>query len=95
MEFSRIIKLIDASWRRKPGGIMLDMDSSLSETHGHQEGSAYNGQFGSTCYHPAFCFNQYGDPERALLHHGMSAAPMTGDVFWNRWSPVTERLCRK
>ncbi len=50
--------------------LILDMDSSESPTHGQQEGSAYNGHFGRTCYHPLFCFNQYGDLERALLCHG-------------------------
>jgi hypothetical protein len=50
--------------------LILDMDSSESPTHGQQEGSAYNGHFGRTCYHPLFCFNQYGDLERALLRHG-------------------------
>jgi hypothetical protein len=32
---------------------VLDMDGSVSETHGAQEGSAYNGHFGCTCYHPS------------------------------------------
>jgi len=62
---------IDMLWQRKPGDrIILDMDSSVSQTHGHQEGSAYNGYFECTCYHPMFCFNQDGDLERALLRHG-------------------------
>ena len=39
---------------------MLDMDSSVSPTFG-QEGTAYNGHFGCTCYHPLFVFNQFGD----------------------------------
>ena len=64
-------KWIDTLWQRKPGDrIILDMDSSVSQTHGHQEGSAYNGYFECTCYHPMFCFNQDGDLERALLRHG-------------------------
>ena len=50
--------------------LILDLDSSVSETYGEQEGSAYNGHFGCTCYHPLFCFNQHGDVERALLRHG-------------------------
>jgi len=50
--------------------IILDMDSSDSPTFGKQEGSAYNGHFGYTCYHPLFVFNQYGDIERALLRNG-------------------------
>jgi hypothetical protein len=56
--------------RKKPKIIILDMDSSESPTHGDQEGSAYNGHFGCTCYHPLFCFNQFGDLERCLLRPG-------------------------
>jgi hypothetical protein len=56
--------------RKPPKMIVLDMDSSESPTHGRQEGSAYNGHFGCTCYHPLFCFNQFGDPERSLLRRG-------------------------
>jgi hypothetical protein len=62
---------IDTLRKRRPSDrIILDMDSSVSETHGHQEGSAYNGYFECTCYHPMFCFNQGGDLERALLRNG-------------------------
>jgi hypothetical protein len=50
--------------------IILDMDSSDSPTFGRQEGSAYNGHFGYTCYHPLFVFDQFGDIERALLRNG-------------------------
>jgi len=50
--------------------LSLDMDSSESPTHGRQEGSAWNGHFECTCYHPLFCFNQYGDLERAMLREG-------------------------
>jgi len=50
--------------------IILDMDSSDSPTYGQQEGSAYNGHFGYTCYHPLFVFNQFGDVERTLLRNG-------------------------
>jgi len=53
-----------------PRQIILDMVSSVSPTYGNQEGSAYNGYFECTCYHPLFCFNQYGDMERALLRNG-------------------------
>src|SRR3712207_1214739 len=56
--------------RRTPDGIILDMDSSESPTHGQQEDSAYNGHFGCTCYHPLFLFNQFGDLERCLLRPG-------------------------
>jgi hypothetical protein len=46
------------------------MDSSVSPTHGGQEGSAYNGHFGCSCYHPLFVFNQFGDLERCALRAG-------------------------
>ena len=46
------------------------MDSSVSPTYGEQEGSAYNGHFGCTCYHPLFVFNQFGDLERCALRSG-------------------------
>jgi hypothetical protein len=36
--------------RKPPKLIVLDMDSSVSPTHGEQEGTAYNGHFGCTCY---------------------------------------------
>ena len=50
--------------------IILDMDSSASPVHGEQEASAYNGHFGCTCYHPLFCFNQFGDCEGFMLRPG-------------------------
>jgi hypothetical protein len=50
--------------------LILDMDSSVSETYSEQEGPAYNGHFTCTCYHPLFCFNQFGDVEGTLLREG-------------------------
>ena len=56
--------------RRPPSKIILDMDSSVSPTYGDQDGTAYNGHFGCTCYHPLFLFNQFGDLERCRLRPG-------------------------
>ena len=56
--------------RRPPKSIVLDTDSSESPTYGEQDGSAYNGHFGCTCYHPLFVFNQLGDVERCALRPG-------------------------
>jgi Transposase DDE domain group 1 len=56
--------------RRPPHGIVLDMDSSVSPTHGEQEMSVWNGHYGCTCYHPLFVFNQFGDLERCALRAG-------------------------
>ncbi|PVB59497.1 hypothetical protein DCO57_22040 [Labrenzia sp. 011] len=55
--------------RRSPN-LILDIDSSESPVHGNQEGSAYNGHFAKTCYHPLFVFNQHGDLERCALRSG-------------------------
>src|SRR5262249_27579431 len=56
--------------RRPPRGIVLDMDSSVSPTHGEQEMSVWNGHYACTCYHPLFVFNQVGDLERCALRAG-------------------------
>lgn len=48
------------SMTAKMGYIILDMDSSESPTHGEQEGLAWNGHFGCSCYYPLFVFNQRG-----------------------------------
>jgi Transposase DDE domain group 1 len=65
---------------RKLARIVLDMDSSVSETYGQQQGSAYNGHFGCTCYHPLFVFNQFGDLERVMLRRGNQHSAK----FWRR-----------
>jgi Transposase DDE domain group 1 len=53
-----------------PKWIALDMDSSVSPTHGDQEGTTWNGHFGCSCYHPLFLFNQHGQLERCKLRPG-------------------------
>ena len=62
---------IDAVHARRPShAVVLDMDSSVSPTHGEQEGTRWNGHFECTCYHPLFVFNQHGDVERCALREG-------------------------
>lgn len=56
--------------RRPPRGLVLDMDSSVSPTHGEQENSVWNGHYACTCYHPLFLFNQHGQLERCKLRPG-------------------------
>src|SRR5262249_18272452 len=68
--------------------LILDLDSSVSETYGHQQGSAYNGYFECICYHPLFLFNQFGDLERVMLRRGNHPSAK----FWRRvLLPVLER----
>ncbi len=54
--------------------LILDLDSSVSESYGKQESTAYNGHFECTCYHPLFLFNQLGDVERCMLRRGNHAS---------------------
>jgi len=93
---SNLKKLMDLSgeWidkvhqRKPPKELILDLDSSVGETYGQQEGSAYNGHFECNCYHPLFLFNQDGDLERAMLRRGNHASAK----FWRRvLLPVIER----
>ena len=63
--------------------------SRESPTYGAQEGSACNGHFGCTCYHPLFVFNQLGDLERCALRPGnVHSADGWRDVL----EPVVARL---
>ena len=71
-----------------PKAIVLDMDSSVSPTHGDQEGTAYNGHFGCSCYHPLFVFNQFGDLERSELRSGNVHS---ADGWRGVLEPVVER----
>jgi hypothetical protein len=82
-------KWIDQAHRhRNLTKLILDMDSSVSETYGHQQGTAYNGYFVCMCYHPLFVFNQFGDLERVMLRRGNHSSAK----FWRRvLLPVIER----
>jgi hypothetical protein len=80
-----------ANQRRPPGDVVLDMDSSVSPTHGDQENSVWNGHFGCTCYHPLFVFNQFGDLERCALRPGNVHS---ADDWESVLKPVVERYQR-
>ena len=69
--------------------VTLDMDSSGSPIHGEQEGAAYNGHSGCTCYQPIFAFNQFGDCEGAMLRSGNCIVQTTGGRCWSALWPVT------
>ena len=67
--------------RRPPRTIVLDMDSSESPTYGEQEGSAYNGHFGRTCYHPLSSLAIWSG---APCGPATCTAPMAGARCWSR-----------
>src|ERR1700730_640533 len=82
--------------RQPPKTIVLDMDSSESPTYGEQEGNAYNGHFGCTCYHPLFVFNQLGDVERCALRagnvHSADGWPAALEPVIARYRGIVKRL---
>src|SRR5262249_22742673 len=65
---------------RKLKKLVLDMDSSVSQTYGHESASACTGQFACTCSHPLFLFNQFGDLERVMLRRGNCGSAK----YWRR-----------
>jgi len=83
---------IDKAHQHQPlRELILDLDSSVSETYGGQEGAAYNGHFKCLCYHPLFLFNQFGDLEYAMLRRGNKASAK----YWRKvLLPVIERYRR-
>ena len=70
------LERLNVEWVKRAVGktvrrrIILDIDSSESHVYGKQEEAAYNGHFECMCYHPLFCFNQFGDCEGAVLRPG-------------------------
>jgi hypothetical protein len=56
--------------RRAPRIVRLDMDSSENPTYGEQEGSAYDGHFGCTCYPRSSCSINSVMPSGALCRSG-------------------------
>src|SRR4029077_17423938 len=76
---------IDKVQQRKPPRIIaLDMDSSESPTYGEQEGSAYNGHFGCTCYHPLPCSTSWAIGRDAPCGPATCTARTAGVGCWSR-----------
>jgi hypothetical protein len=75
-------KWIDqAHQHRKLKKLILDMDSSVSETYGHQEGSAYNGYFGCTCYHPCSFSTSSATWSESCSGGATRPAPSSGGAY--------------
>ncbi len=63
-------------------------NSSVSETYGQQQGTAYNGHFECLCYRPLFLFNQFGDLETHMGNPGKYLVEVV------RRSVLSERILR-
>ncbi len=60
----------------------LDLDSTDKETHGSQEGTAYNGHYEHTCYHPLLAYvAETGDLVGAWLRRGTVASQKGASAF--------------
>ena len=73
-QFNEILKKLRKITYRiegRPNIIIFDSDTTLLDTYGNQEGSAWNFHYGATGYHPQMCFNAMnGDLIRAQLREG-------------------------
>ena len=74
--------------RRPPAGIVRDMDSSVSPTHGEQEMSVWNGHYQCSCY-PLFVFNQFGELEHWVL---CPSNVHSADGWEGVFKPVTAKI---
>lgn len=56
---------------KTPELLLLDLDSTLLDTYGNQEGSAFNFHYGNKGYHPLVCFDgMTGDLIKIELRNG-------------------------
>jgi len=84
-----------AMMRTRHQRIILNMDSSESPVYGEQEGAAYNGHFECVCYHPLFCFNQFGDCEGAMLRPVNEKVSLSKSGLGSRYNFATMlRFCK-
>jgi hypothetical protein len=76
---------IDRVYERKAQTtIVLDMDSSVSETHGAQEGSAYNGHSPACAITRCSCSTSLAIWNAVRCGRGTCIAPMAGGACSNR-----------
>lgn len=76
-----------------PTKVLFDIDTTLLETYGHQEGEAWNFHYQSNGYHPVLCFNGLnGDLLCAQLRNGTDYC-CTGVAGFMR--PILEEFHKK
>ena len=67
---------------RPPENILLDLDSTLLQTYGHQEGEGFNYHYQSHGYHPLLCFDGLtGDLLKAELRKGTKYCSSDAHLF--------------
>ena len=69
-EITRSLRKITYS-QEQPGMVLLDLDSTLLETYGNQEGEEYNYHYDAHGYHPLVCYDGLtGDLLKVQLRKG-------------------------
>ncbi len=67
---------------KKPEHMLLDLDSTLLETYGRQEGEGFNFHYQSHGYHPLLCFDGLtGDLLKAELRNGTTYCCKDAELF--------------
>ncbi|MCG2796362.1 MAG: IS1380 family transposase [Actinomycetia bacterium] len=88
------LSLLNSAWVEKAVSlskakkVKLDIGTWGCSVHGSQEGSTHNRHCEPTCYHPLFCFNNFGDCEGAVLRPGNVHS---ADGWRGFLSPVVDR----
>ena len=66
----------------KPAFVLLDLDSTLLNTYGNQEGSAFNYHYQNYGYHPLLCFDgMTGDLLKSELRDGTKYCSNDAEIF--------------
>ncbi len=66
----------------QPEHMLFDLDSTLLNTYGHQEGEAFNFHYQAHGYHPLLCFDGLtGDLLKAELRDGTQYCSKDADLF--------------
>ncbi|GAB2319058.1 IS1380-like element ISEcp1 family transposase [Alkalibacterium sp. s-m-22] len=87
---------------RNDTNMIIDLDSTHSDTFGHQEQTAYNAHYGTNCYHPLVAFDGLtGDFLKAKLRSGNQYTSNGVKEFlepllehYNQTIPTTDILVR-
>ncbi len=67
---------------KKPEFILFDIDSTLLDTYGKQEGEIFNYHYQAHCYHPLLCYDGLtGDLLKAELRDGTMYCSKETDLF--------------
>ena len=78
---------------KRPEHVLLDLDSTLFKTYGHQEGEGFNFHYRAHGYHPLLCYDGLtGDLIKAELRDGTQYCGNDADKFME--SILDEYLAR-